>query len=280
MNYRHTYHAGNFADVFKHIVLVGLIECLLRKDTPFCYVDTHAGIGRYDLQDSTTQKSHEYIDGIQKIFSLTEPMIPPLIQAYLAKVMQLNPSGQLRYYPGSPYFVQSLLRAHDRMILSELHPDDVRTLKQVLATDRRIAIHHQDGYQSLKAFLPPKERRGLVLIDPPYEQTNEFALLADKLILALKRWETGIYAIWYPIKYRIQVEHFYRQLQAQLQRPWLLSELCPYPEVVGQLHGCGMIIINPPWQFDQQLLATLPWLQKKLAMSPHGHYRLNDFSPK
>lgn len=273
MNYRHTYHAGSFTDVFKHVVLVALIQSLLRKETAFCYLETHAGIGHYDLHAETTQKSKEFVDGIQKVFAQKNP--PQLIQDYLNCVKKLNNNDELRFYPGSPYFAKALMREQDRMVLSELHPDDFQTLKNFFRHDKQIAVHHQDGYQSLKAFLPPKERRGLVLIDPPYEKPDELQKLPEILVHALKRWETGIYAVWYPIKARRQITQFYDEIKAKIQRPILISELCIYSEdIATQLNGCGMMVINPPWQFDQQLETILPWLWKTLSVNGQGRFSL------
>ncbi len=277
MNYQHSYHAGNFADVFKHIVLVALIQSLLRKETAFCYLDTHAGASHSDLLGENAQKTQEFTDGIQKIFQVNNP--PDWIQPYLACVKKINPTQELRFYPGSSYFVNSFLRSQDRMILSELHPDNARRLKQFFAYDKRVAVHQQDGYQSLKAFLPPKERRGLVLIDPPYEKADELLSLPAKIATALKRFETGIYAIWYPIKTREGLKPFYREWQKEITRPMLLTELCVYPDdSAGRLNGSGMLIINPPWQLDQQLQAKLSWLLEILGIQGQGDFNIQEIS--
>ncbi len=271
MNYRHVYHAGNFADVFKHIILVSLIQSLHRKETGFCYLETHAGIGVYDLQSDATQKCKEFKDGIKKV--LGRPDQPALIQDYLNCVKKLNESDELRYYPGSPYFARQFLRSQDRMVLSELHPDDFLTLKKVFSNDSQTAIHHQDGYQSLKAFLPPKERRGLVLIDPPYEKAEELAALPGILAKAVDRFETGIYALWYPIKTERRLSYFYRDLKNKIKRPMLIAEMYVHPEdVQTELNGCGMIVVNPPWQFDRQLEIILPWLWKTLSVEGQGRF--------
>lgn len=274
MNYRHLYHAGSFTDTCKHIVLIALAQALLRKETPFCYLDTHAGIGCYDLFSAATQKSQEFMQGVQKIWQATH--YPALIQDYLTCIKTLNSSAELRYYPGSPYFIKQLLRSHDRMVLTELHPDDAKTLKQVFRSDKRIAIHQQDGYQSLKAFLPPKERRGLILIDPAYEQTAELTQALDHLSEALKRFATGIYALWYPIKQHTQLTHFYRQAKLKIPQPQLAIEFCIYdPDVATQLNGCGILIINPPWQLEATLEPSLAWLHAKLRYQNQGHYSIN-----
>lgn len=273
MNYQHSYHAGNFADVFKHIVLVALIQSLLRKETAFCYLDTHAGVSQHDLLAENAQKTQEFTLGIEKIFTAEQP--PALIQQYLACVKKLNPTHELRFYPGSSSFVHSFLRPQDRMILGELHPDNARLLKQFFTSDKRVAVHQQDGYQSLKAFLPPKERRGLVLIDPPYEKPDELLSLPAKIATEIKRWETGIYAIWYPIKTRELLKPFYRAWQTHITRPMLVTELCVYPDDhAGRLNGSGMLIINPPWQLDQQLETVLGWVWKRLSIQGQGEIQI------
>lgn len=279
MNYSHSYHAGNFADVFKHIILVSLIKSLLRKENPFCYIDTHSGPGRYDLFAEAAQKSKEYEYGISRISHIKNP--PELIKEYLGYIQKINSHltksaiSSLRYYPGSPSIARHFLRAHDRMILSELHPKEYQLLKNYFANDTHVNTHLLDGYQGLKAFLPPKERRGLILIDPPYERPNELSHLVSVLPLALKRFATGIYAVWYPIKDRPPIEHFHRSLKENIQRPMMVIELSIYPEISPQhLNGCGMLIINSPWQLDTQIKEYLPWLWKALSIHGHGGHRV------
>jgi 23S rRNA (adenine2030-N6)-methyltransferase len=276
LNYRHSYHAGNFADVFKHIILVALIEAMHRKDSAYCFLDTHAGIGYYDLQAATTQKSKEYTNGILKI--LAQPNPPALIKAYLACVKAVNPQGiaPLTVYPGSPAIVKQLLRPQDRMVLTELHTEDYQLLKRAFPHDKQIGIHHQDGYLGLKAFLPPKERRGFVLIDPPYEQQNELTNLIPTLAAAVERWETGIFALWYPIKEHRSIERFQRALKLKISRPLLMTELSIYPDnAATALNGCGVIIVNPPWQLDEEIQAVLPWLWETLSPNNQGRYQLS-----
>jgi 23S rRNA (adenine2030-N6)-methyltransferase len=253
MNYRHSYHAGNFADVFKHSILVLLIEALLQKDKPFCYVDTHAGIGCYDLQAEESQKTQEYLSGIAKV--LAAENYPPELETYINIC-----SGN--YYPGSPYIVRQMLRPQDRMILMELHKDDAEILKQNFHGDKQIAIHNIDGYLGLKAFLPPKENRGLVLIDPSYEEKDEFDKILNGLKIALKHWRNGIYAIWYPIKDPIAVENFLAQLEAICDKP-IYSVSIRRGETMFSpgLNSCGMAIINPPWQLEEKLEKIISWLQ-------------------
>lgn len=279
MNYRHLYHAGSFADVAKHLVVVSLIASLLRKETPFCFLDTHAGSGYYDLLSEPAKLNKEHANGIQKVLSQENP--PALVKRYLGCIQKTNTRlsqsrfASLRYYPGSPFIVRPFLRPKDRIIATELHPQEYQNLKEACAHDRQIAIHEMDGYQGLKAFLPPIERRGLVLIDPPYENPDEFKHIIAALGVALKRWETGIYAIWYPIKERLHVNQFHKILKETVQREMLAVELSIYPEdVTSHLNGTGMLIINPPWRFEQEMNETMPWLLKTLTLSHQGRFRV------
>lgn len=279
MNYRHGYHAGSFTDTFKHAVLVSLIQSLSQKDGAICYLDTHAGAGHYDLFAEAAQKSLEFETGITKLFHETNP--PELLIPYLNCIQKINArfSGlalsSLRYYPGSPSIIRYFLRSQDRMILTELHPQEYTALKKEFARTKQASVHLLDGYQGLKAFLPPKERRGLILIDPPYERPHELTELTALLSMALKRFATGVYAIWYPIKDRIEIERFHQSLKENIQKPILIAELSIYPENSPvHLNGSGMAIINPPWQLDEQLLVYLPWLWKQLSVHNQGQYQV------
>lgn len=264
MNYRHLFHAGNFADVFKHVALMLLLRALQRKASPFCYFDTHAGAGRYDLALSEAQRSGEFRDGIGRLWD-GEPESGDLAQ-YLAAVRALNPDGRLRFYPGSPCIARHLLRDRDRMVLCERHPEEYARLRAEFAGDRRVAVHERDGYEALKALLPPEERRGLVLLDPPYEQAGEFERVIAGLETAQRRWMTGIFAVWYPIKDRAAVTRFHTQLCAGSWRKALIAELALFPEdTTFRLNGCGLAIVNPPWGFDRALDGILPELRQRLA---------------
>lgn len=265
MNYRHSYHAGNFADVFKHSILVLIVQKLLAKNTPFCYLDTHAGIGCYDLTGNKPQKTKEYRSGITKIMAAKNP--PSDLTAYIDLIKKLNTKEEgLRFYPGSPFVVHSMLRTQDRMVLLELHQEDAQILKQNFFKSNQVAIHHYDGYLGLKAFLPPKENRGLVLIDAPFEAKDEFTTIINGMKIALERWNNGIYAIWYPIKERNTVNEFTKELQKLSPKEILISEI-----TVGKATektpfvSCGMAIVNPPWQLKQQLAQTIPWLKMILS---------------
>lgn len=268
MNYRHIFHAGNFADVVKHSVLALLLKSLHLKDTPFCYLDTHAGAGRYDLAGEAAQKTGEYRDGIQRLWHNSPP--PELVD-YLTAVRAMNADGTLHYYPGSPLIARSLLRPQDRMVLLELQPDEVAQLKTAFMGDRQVIVAAQDGYAGLKAYLPPKERRGLVLLDPPYESDKEYEQVIEGLRIAHTRWASGIFAIWYPIKSRPPVERFHRTLLATGIHKILVIEFCPYPEDSSfRLNGCGLVVVNPPWKLDEMLQGLLPKLLVVLRQHPAG----------
>jgi len=275
MNYRHLYHAGNFGDVLKHITLIAIISSLLKKETPFFYLDTHAGAGYYDLLSEIAKKNKEHELGIMKLMQQDKP--PGLIKYYLNCVREINNRlsqskySSFRYYPGSPFIVRHLIRGKDHMTLTELQPQEYQALRLAFNMDLQVSIHNIDGYMGLKAFLPPRERRGLVLIDPAYENPDEFTRITTNLPLALKRWETGIYAIWYPIKERVQIDRFHRLLRETIERPMLVIELSIYPEdMPSHLNGSGMIVINPPWQLKEEIEAILPTLWKYLSHSQQG----------
>lgn len=276
MNYRHIYHAGNFADVFKHVLLVSLIESLLQKEKPFCYVDTHAGLGFYDLHKRNAQKTREFAGGILKLWNADPTVLPKALTDYLHGVDVLNEAQGTseRYYPGSPTLVRNLLRPADRMILTELHAEDVLSLKQTFLHDKQVAVHHLDGYQALKAFLPPKPARGLVLIDPPFEKTDEFSQLVQQLQFATKRWATGIFAVWYPIKNSAEVTRFYRDLARSSMGDILCCEFYLPPSETTALQACGMVVINPPWQWEKAVEEILPALCDVLSAPGVGRLKV------
>jgi 23S rRNA (adenine2030-N6)-methyltransferase len=278
MNYLHAYHAGNFADVFKHTILIGLIDALKHKDTAFCLVDTHAGAGRYDLDGGAASKTREFVEGILRLSPVADP--PPLLQAYIDLIRSLNAGAalaQTRIYPGSPLIAAQLMRAGDRAVLCEIQPGEAAALKALFARDARVAVHERDGYVALTALLPPKERRGLVLIDPPFEaQNEEFRAIEKALQAALARWPGGTYAIWYPIKRREQTRPFHRWFATHAIRNVLVAELLRQPDDSPlRLNGCGMVIVNPPWKFEAKLEQALRVLSVHLALSGQGSYRVD-----
>ncbi len=277
MNYRHSYHAGSSTDVVKHVILTALLTAIARKDSALCYIDTHAGIGYYDLFSDFSKKTREFESGIEKVIHQEHP--PELVKRYLDCVHRINNQltgtkfSSLRYYPGSPMIARFLARPHDRLIACELQRQEYETLREAFAGDKQVAVHHLDGFLGLKAFLPPQERRGLVLIDPPYEDPDEFAQIGHSLLAAMKRWETGIYAIWYPIKEKAHVERFYRTIKQTILKPTLAIELTTYPDLPSHLNGSGMVIINPPYQFEKTVNELLPWLWNALSVEKQGAYK-------
>lgn len=268
MNYRHIYHAGNFADVFKHIILLMMLEKLKQKDKPFCVIDTHAGIGKYDLHSQNAERTGEYKNGIGKLIDEKAKNI--WIKKYIELVRKTNGS-EFRFYPGSPVVAQKLIRNNDRIILSELHNEDFVTLKKLLKADNRIAVHHKDAYESLKAFLPPKEKRGLVLIDPPFEKKDEFETLISQVSKATKKWATGIFAIWYPIKDRALVQKFHDALiEAKIPEIMVAEFMIRADKDPLTFNGSGMVIINPPWKLYEEIEELLPELSQLIKLETGG----------
>jgi 23S rRNA (adenine2030-N6)-methyltransferase len=271
MNYRHAYHAGNFADVLKHVVLIALIESLKAKQTPFAVLDTHAGAGRYSLASEEALKTGEFRDGVLRL--LAAERLPTLVHAYLNLVRAQNGS---QTYPGSPLIAAQLLRDHDRLMLCEVQDAEVGSLRQLFARDGRVAVHQRDGYQAMSALLPPPEKRGLVLIDPPFEaQEQEYRVIEEALAAAHKRFANGVYAVWYPIKLRQSVLPFHRWLKESGLRKVLVAEICVHPDNSAlRLNGCGMAIVNAPYKLDRTLAEILPTLATTLAQSRYAQFRL------
>lgn len=269
MNYRHAYHAGNFADVVKHAVLALLLAHLKQKDKPFFVLDTHAGAGRYDLASPEALKTNEAEGGILRLWAA--PRVPPELEDYLAAVRALNArsKGAPRWYPGSPRLVRHLLRPHDRLFAVELHPDDARKLEAEFRRDTAVRVLQMDGYLAAKSLLPPSERRGLVVIDPPFEVTDEFARLAKGLRQAHRRWATGIYAVWYPIKDMAAANAFLDAIKDSGIRRVLLAQLwVEKPGDAQKLTGAALLIVNPPWTLTAALEAVLAFLAGVLARAP------------
>jgi 23S rRNA (adenine2030-N6)-methyltransferase len=267
MNYRHAYHAGNFADVFKHILLVRMLVYLQRKETPLFFLDTHAGSGRYDLADDRASRTGEWRDGIARLSCPMPPLITQLLQPYRDIIGPSDASGRPALYAGSPILAQRLLRAQDRLLLCEIHPSEVLALRSNVGCDRRVTVREIDGYTALKASVPPKERRGLVLIDPPFEVRDEFFQLITHLRGALRQWSTGIYAVWYPLKYPQLASAFANGLIAAGIRKVLRLRLAVghTDETPDALAACGMIIINPPLAIEDEAKVLLPFLSDCLA---------------
>ena len=260
MNYRHAYHAGNFADVVKHAVLALLIERLKAKDKGFRVIDTHAGIGLYDLQGPLAGKTEEWKRGVGRLVNadLSPVKMPAklaeVLAPYFAALRAANPEGRLRFYPGSPVLARLLLRPVDRLTAVELHPDDARQLMARFAGDIQVKAIELDGWLALGSFVPPKERRGLVLVDPPYEQADEFATLADGFIKAYRRWPTGVYALWYPVKDLVAVKRLWQTLAESGIQRLLAAELWVRDRATpDSFNGTGLILCNPPYELDRTL---------------------------
>jgi 23S rRNA (adenine2030-N6)-methyltransferase len=276
MNYRHAFHAGNFADVVKHAVLIRILVHLRGKPAAFRVIDTHAGAGLYDLGGPEASRSLEWQGGIQRLFTM--PVAAParsLLAPYLDLVTTLNGTDRLAVYPGSPAIIRGFLRAADRLIACELEPNAAAALAQHFDRDRRIKAIAIDGWTALKAYVPPPERRGLVLIDPPFEDADDFRKLARGLEAAHRKWTSGTYLLWYPIKGREGPDALARRLRRSGMAKILRAELTLAPSgEPDRLAGCGLIAVNPPWTLADELRALLPELTRILA-GEAGRHRLD-----
>ena len=277
MNYNHAFHAGSFADVFKHAVLCLILQHLRGKDAAFRVIDTHAGAGVYDLTGPEASRGGEWKSGVAKLLEAKLPKdVAALLKPYLDVVGALNESGRLTAYPGSPAFVRAWLRPQDRLIACELEPKAFAALKEAMQRDNRIKCLEMDGWTALKAYLPPKERRGLVLVDPPFERDEEFRRLADTFMEAHRKWPTGVYVLWYPIKGRAESDAFAKRLR-RLSIPKILrAELIVSPlRDPTRLNGSGLILVNPPWTLEGELKTLLPALLRVLAREGEGRFTLD-----
>jgi len=278
MNYHHAFHAGNFADVHKHAVLARILTYLRAKPAAFRVIDTHAGAGRYDLLAAEPSRSGEWHVGIERIWEAAESRLAPkvrgLLGPYLEAVAACNPDKILRSYPGSPLIAQYLLRPQDRLIACELEPRSAAALMTALRGDRRAKALTIDGWTALGAYVPPKERRGIVLTDPPFEDPGDFMRLSGALAAAHRKWPTGIYVLWYPIKAREASERLARRLQRLAIPRVLRSEIMlGPPRADASLVGSGLTVVNPPFTLETELQALLPALVRILA--PHGTHRVD-----
>ena len=285
MNYRHAYHAGNFADVLKHVVLALVIEYMKRKEAPFRVIDVHAGAGRYALTSAEADKTGEWLGGIGRLLGPDARPLPPDVarhlQPYLEAVRRENMGAALDVYPGSPAIALRLMRAQDTLIANELHPEERARLKAAIGGDRRAKVMALDAWVALKSLLPPKERRGIVLIDPPFEEAGELDRMVEGLAQGLQRFATGIYLAWYPIKDLKPIARFHAGLAAlgvpELMRIELLIQRPSDPE---RLNGCGLIVANPPYTLEGELAAILPDLSRRLAAGGTGaRHRLDWIKP-
>lgn len=266
LSYRHGFHAGMHADVLKHVILVHLLRYLVRKDKPLWFLDTHAGAAVYALDEGYAAKTAEFETGIGRLWKRED--LPAAVADYVAQVRALNPGGALRHYPGSPQLARQMLRKQDRLRMFELHSTESRLLMQFFRDQAPRAIAQSgDGFESLQAVLPPPSRRGLVLIDPSYEDKGDYKRVLQALREGLKRFRTGVYAVWYPQVQRQESRRFPDMLKRLSEKDWLHVTLSVKGPVAGGLglHGSGMFVLNPPWTLPRALRDAMPYLVKVLG---------------
>ncbi|MEY8877020.1 MAG: 23S rRNA (adenine(2030)-N(6))-methyltransferase RlmJ [Leptothrix sp. (in: b-proteobacteria)] len=273
--YRHAFHAGNHADVLKHIVLVQVLRHMLAKDKPFRYIDTHAGGGGYTLHSAQAQKKSEYLQGVARLWGAGHGA-PAAVTDYLSLVKRFNPDGQLHLYPGSPALAQMLLRPADQVRLFELHPSEFNILSENTQPGRQVQLAQLDGFAALKGQVPPQMRRALVLMDPSYELVGDYGKVIDSLRDAVLRFAEGVYVIWYPQVSRIEANQLARRLQAVAPKGWLHARLnVQQPDAQGfGLTGSGVFVINPPYTLHAQLNLALPWLVERLGQFDGANHLL------
>lgn len=274
MNYRHAYHAGNFADVMKHALLTRILSHLLNKETPFRVIDTHAGIGRYDLESVEAGKTLEWQGGIGLLDEPLSEQAEALLALYRGIIAQVRLESGSNAYPGSPLITAHMLRRQDRAIFVEKHPVDNGLLAECFRRNKRVKVLELDGWTALKAMIPPPENRGMVLIDPPFEVEGELGHLAEAMIQAARKWRGGIIAGWYPIKDAAPVEAMARTLAdsgvLKILRLELLIDTADNP---SRLNGCGLVVINPPWKLAEEAGVLLPALAERLVRGDRAGYR-------
>jgi 23S rRNA (adenine2030-N6)-methyltransferase len=269
VNYRHAFHAGNHADVLKHAILLFCLDALKRKDTPFAVLDTHAGRGLYDLAGSEAERSPEWRDGIGRLWDWPER--PPLVARYLNAVHSFNADGVLRTYPGSPALVTTNLRDQDALMACEFHPEDAASLKRALPRKANVQVHERDGWEALGALLPPPQKRGLVLIDPPYEATDEMDTSVNALRASLKRFAHGVYLWWRPLKSSAVLDSADAEVRSFNHRETLRADLwVAAPQREGRLVGSSVHLINPPFGLREALQEALPFLADALTKGQSG----------
>ncbi len=273
LSYRHSFHAGNFADVLKHLILIKILEHLHKKDKPFCCIDTHAGPGLYELNSDYALKNKEFENGISRLWQ--QPNLPASVEQYVKVIQHFNVTDQLNYYPGSPLIAQHFLRVQDRLFLHELHSTEIEMLTQTVKKDRRIKVFHADGLKNTLGLLPPNEHRGLILIDPSYEIKTDYQSVVDTLIQMHKRFATGTYALWYPVVDRTRNQHLELALKQSAIKNIQLFELGISADTAEKgMTSSGMIVINPPWTLQADMQETLPYLATQLGLDHAGHYRI------
>jgi 23S rRNA (adenine2030-N6)-methyltransferase len=280
MNYRHAFHAGNFADVMKHALLVRIIAYLQRKETAFRVIDTHAGIGLYDLAASEAGRTGEWAGGIGRLDGAFSPEVEEVLAPYRTVVADVRARHGESAYPGSPAILREILRRQDRGVFVELHPADYKVLNQAFNEVANLKVLHLDGWTALHSLIPPREKRGLVLIDPPYEEPDELERLGGELLAALRKWPTGIYAGWYPVKDLGPVDALAARLDRESPRPGLRLELLvDDPRDPTRLNGSGLFVLNPPWSLKDEAELLLPALAERLSRGGYGAYRCEAFGP-
>ena len=274
MNYRHAFHAGNFADVMKHVMLVRVLCHLRRKDKPFRVVDTHAGIGFYDLAGDEAERTLEWQGGVGRLDQPFGPEVEHLLAPYREVLEQTRQRHGARVYPGSPLVIRELLRKQDRAILAELHPADGALLTKRFNTVTNIKVLRLDGWTALHGLVPPKERCGFVLVDPPYEEPGEFDQLVREIGRAVAKWPTGVFMAWYPIKDPAEIDRVAAALVGAVARATLrLEVMIERPDDVARLNGCGLFVVNPPWLMQEEASVILPALAERLVRGGYGAYR-------
>lgn len=273
LSYRHAFHAGNFADVLKHSLLLHSLSYMLQKDKPLRIIDTHAGAGAYKLGSSQPLKNREFDNGVGKLWGKTD--LPPLLAEYLRFINAFNNEGELLYYPGSPLFMQAMLRPQDRLFLHELHSTDWRLLHEAIGDDKQVKIFDVDGLQGMQALLPPPDRRALVFIDPSYELKSDYYEVIKQVAAAHKRFATGTYVIWYPVVLRQRIEDMEKALKKSGIRNIQQFEfgIAPDSPEYG-MNSAGMFVINPPWTLWAEMEQALPYLADTLGENGAGFYRL------
>lgn len=272
LSYKHIFHAGNFADVLKHMVLQRILQYLGKKDAPFCLIDTHAGAGAYALQNPQAQKNQEFNNGIAKLWQARE--MPDTVAAYVQLIKQLNPGTRLTHYPGSPMLMQHYLRGKDRLFLFELHFKEFELLSGTIKSERHIQIEQKDGLQAALKLLPPSERRGLIFIDPSYEMKADYTQVVKSVKAMQQRFATGTYAIWYPVVQRERNLAMEQALRQSGIRNIQLYELgIQHDSDVRGMTASGLIVINPPWTLKQEMSIALPWLATHLGNPGGGNFR-------
>lgn len=278
LSYRHAFHAGNHADVLKHLVLLEVLHYTMQKEKPFWYIDTHAGAGMYALDKGYAVQNAEFKEGVFKLWETKG--LPDLVQAYVDIIRQLNPDGKLRWYPGSPQFAQAIMRPNDRLRLFELHPNDFKLLNQsfkhlgLKPDHRRVITEMQDGFTGIKALLPPPPRRAVVLIDPPYEDKQDYQRVVEMIKDSLSRFATGTYLVWHPVLQRAEPAQMISKLMRLNLKNWVhivLKVQTPSPDGFG-MFGSGLFIINPPWNLPERLQEVMPCLRDTLALDAGAEF--------